>query len=289
MIDQQWLIGSAEDCDLLIDAPKVSAHHCRIDRVADRYYLEDCGSTNGTFLDGQRITERTELGADAKITLGRSLRLVWPDSKAAEKILFIGRAAENDVCLKHASVSALHARFLVGPEATWIVEDLDSTNGVSIDLRGVRHRIRRAVAVQPEQSVYFGSAKVPVSDLLAAAGVELPPERDDGGAGPGERFVAEEEARAEVQASSDAAATPESADAQRLREAKAMAALRQYENAAFSQTSSGGYQVDSLRWGLWFGIGAVLAVILVVAISLLGDSAPARPAPSPLERSQPAR
>ena len=33
----------------------VSRRHCRIFRVSDLYFVEDLGSANGTFLDGERL------------------------------------------------------------------------------------------------------------------------------------------------------------------------------------------------------------------------------------------
>ena len=50
----------------------------------------------------------------------------------------VGRAAENDICIDHASVSRHHAVVIAGPTGTFI-EDLKSANGVGVDGRRVRH------------------------------------------------------------------------------------------------------------------------------------------------------
>jgi len=59
MTDQanpQYVIGAAADCDIVIDRSKISSHHARLSQVGRTYVLEDLGSTNGTFVDGVRIT-----------------------------------------------------------------------------------------------------------------------------------------------------------------------------------------------------------------------------------------
>src|SRR5580704_4789454 len=49
------LIGRETDCHLRLDSKSVSAHHCVL--LLDEYTLRirDLGSTNGTFLNGNRI------------------------------------------------------------------------------------------------------------------------------------------------------------------------------------------------------------------------------------------
>ncbi|TDP73884.1 ABC transporter ATP-binding protein/permease [Bradymonas sediminis] len=58
-------IGRDVDNDVLLDDPQVSRRHARLVREADELYLEDLGSANGTFVDGQRVTRhRLEPGQD---------------------------------------------------------------------------------------------------------------------------------------------------------------------------------------------------------------------------------
>ena len=51
------VIGRREDCDLRIPLGEVSRKHCRLVRDGDTLQLEDLGSSNGTFLNGQRVQE----------------------------------------------------------------------------------------------------------------------------------------------------------------------------------------------------------------------------------------
>ena len=52
------MVGTDPACDLVLDEPTVSGHHCRLTRFEDGYTLEDLGSTNGTFVDDVRLPPR---------------------------------------------------------------------------------------------------------------------------------------------------------------------------------------------------------------------------------------
>ncbi len=54
------IIGRALDCDLRISNQEVSRHHCLIYREGDRTFLQDRDSSNGTFINGLRLTTRPE-------------------------------------------------------------------------------------------------------------------------------------------------------------------------------------------------------------------------------------
>ena len=51
----EFSIGRAEDNDLEIERSTVSRHHALVIEEGDRWFLEDRGSFNGTFLNGSRI------------------------------------------------------------------------------------------------------------------------------------------------------------------------------------------------------------------------------------------
>lgn len=52
--DAPLVIGRADDCGLTIANSSVSRHHCRVFREDAGYVVEDLGSTNGTFVNGER-------------------------------------------------------------------------------------------------------------------------------------------------------------------------------------------------------------------------------------------
>jgi diguanylate cyclase (GGDEF)-like protein len=49
------LIGRVDDCDLVLRNTSVSRRHCRIFRDGNGYTVEDLGSTNGCFVNGEPI------------------------------------------------------------------------------------------------------------------------------------------------------------------------------------------------------------------------------------------
>ncbi|MGB7963694.1 MAG: FHA domain-containing protein [Propionicimonas sp.] len=70
------LIGRAPDCQLLLDDDYVSTRHARVVRNADGCLVEDLGSTNGTFVNNQRIIAPTSFGIGDTLRIGRTLMTV---------------------------------------------------------------------------------------------------------------------------------------------------------------------------------------------------------------------
>jgi hypothetical protein len=63
--------------DIVINDPEVSRHHLRLTRGADGYNIEDLGSTNGTFIGGQRLSGVRPLKRGDLIGLGETVTLVY--------------------------------------------------------------------------------------------------------------------------------------------------------------------------------------------------------------------
>ncbi len=61
--------------DIVINDPEVSRHHLRLTKGADGFNLEDLGSTNGTFINGQRMTGVRPLNRGEMIGLGETVTL----------------------------------------------------------------------------------------------------------------------------------------------------------------------------------------------------------------------
>lgn len=73
--NDQFTIGRSAGNDLVLADPEVSRRHTRIVRRADGFAVEDIGSTNGTFVNGQRINHLTLLQDGDAIDLGDTVRL----------------------------------------------------------------------------------------------------------------------------------------------------------------------------------------------------------------------
>src|SRR5688572_15304445 len=64
-------MGRASRADFVVDTPLVSRVHCRFTlSESDELELEDLGSTNGTFVNGQKVT-KTILNHGDTLTIGR--------------------------------------------------------------------------------------------------------------------------------------------------------------------------------------------------------------------------
>ncbi len=66
-------IGRSPDCAIVLDDDFVSTRHARVVNGETGLYLEDLGSTNGTFVNGRRITGATIIGPADEIRIGRTI------------------------------------------------------------------------------------------------------------------------------------------------------------------------------------------------------------------------
>lgn len=64
------LVGRAPTCTLVIDDDYCSARHCRIFPDNGVWKVEDLGSTNGTFLGNQRVTDPVPLRRGDQVRIG---------------------------------------------------------------------------------------------------------------------------------------------------------------------------------------------------------------------------
>jgi DNA-binding NtrC family response regulator len=76
LVAKQCRLGRSDDCEIVLDDGKVSREHARIVSEPSGLWLEDLGSRNGTFLDGEPVKERVRVAAGSIVRVGRSLLLV---------------------------------------------------------------------------------------------------------------------------------------------------------------------------------------------------------------------
>jgi DNA-binding winged helix-turn-helix (wHTH) protein len=82
----EHIAGRDAECSLVIDAATVSRQHARIRVQSGIMTIEDLGSTNGTHVDGVRISATTQVNAGSKIALGSTVLLVRATGSAAPTI-----------------------------------------------------------------------------------------------------------------------------------------------------------------------------------------------------------
>ena len=74
--DQPVFIGRSNQCAVRLDQADISAKHARMGFESGQFWIEDLGSTNGTFVAGQQISGRVNVAPGAPITLGREVSIV---------------------------------------------------------------------------------------------------------------------------------------------------------------------------------------------------------------------
>jgi pSer/pThr/pTyr-binding forkhead associated (FHA) protein len=165
-------IGRKPNNDLVLSDPDVSGLHAQIRWEGSTFLLEDLQSTNGTFLNGQRINSPVQLGDGALINVGKTqiqfvsgtaspaenLRMtsvglpeappppsalpsdpVWGtlqfDGRMIPLQMFaanIGRDAKADIALEDPTISYIHAQ-LVRQGNDAYLRDLGSRNGTFVN------------------------------------------------------------------------------------------------------------------------------------------------------------
>jgi hypothetical protein len=79
-VDKQILIGRSSDLDMVLVEDMVSRKHARIAMQTDQIWIEDLGSTNGTFVNGETI-KRARLKEGDRVLIGTSiLKLIAGDA-----------------------------------------------------------------------------------------------------------------------------------------------------------------------------------------------------------------
>ena len=165
-------IGRGNKSTIVIRDNEVSREHCRLVRRANDYELLDLSSSNGTFVNGQRVLSPWLLQSSMLIELGDTITLEYgtpipetssngkhqPAAAAVAaieanthfslmmskgpavgyvyplegKTISLGRDLTNDIVVQDPEVSRFHLR-LHYSQRGYLIEDLRSTNGTFIN------------------------------------------------------------------------------------------------------------------------------------------------------------
>ena len=141
--------------DVNLDDPEVSRRHAAISVDGKHCVIADLGSRNGTRVDGSPLTEETILTHGSAIQIGS--QTIWLSDESQGPLAYlntksnapvagkwplfggsvrVGRSPSCDIAIDHESVSAVHLK-LSFDGVRWLVEDLDSMNGVEVDAKPI--------------------------------------------------------------------------------------------------------------------------------------------------------
>lgn len=185
-----YVVGRSDDCDVVLPSHSVSRQHARIFIQNGRCFLEDLGSANGAFVDGQRVVGTRDLGTASQIRIGdfylylefqRPAQLQNQDVRStlfidsgsehnklvrindafageefslSEQENTIGRTDDNFILLSHTSVSRRHA-VIIRHGDFYAVQDLQSANGTRVNGKIVQERKE----LHPGDRVEFGEVE----------------------------------------------------------------------------------------------------------------------------------
>ncbi len=71
--DQQITMGRANDATLVLNDDYSSSYHARIFPQDGQWFVEDLGSTNGTYLDRQKVIRPTPVPVGVPIRIGKTV------------------------------------------------------------------------------------------------------------------------------------------------------------------------------------------------------------------------
>ncbi len=117
---EETVIGRHPDCQVQLDSNMVSRRHAQVVGEGEKYYVEDLGSGNGTFLNGKKIEGRTLLAHEDRLKVG--------------PILFRFDSDQGQPSKSGSAVSGLGATFDIGYSSD---EDGDSSATIMGAISGV--------------------------------------------------------------------------------------------------------------------------------------------------------
>ncbi len=72
------MLGRAQEADLVLDDDYVSGRHARLFPQGSRWFLEDLGSTNGTYVGGSQLARTVAVEPGTPIRIGKTVLVLRP-------------------------------------------------------------------------------------------------------------------------------------------------------------------------------------------------------------------
>lgn len=184
----ELMIGRSDQANIILPVTVVSNYHAQLIKDANNnLYLIDQNSTNGTFINKQKLNPGVpyEITVRDQITLSNTNGVsivfnpdaykagsvntppkdVYVDTKANTNLLsklkqkgvvYVGRGSEADIILDHPTISRLHAMIEKKGDYDYIIKDLGSTNGTFLNGR----RISGTTPFTEEDIIFIGRFKL---------------------------------------------------------------------------------------------------------------------------------
>ena len=72
-VSNPTVLGRSEDADIVIDDPYASEFHLRVGLQEGDFIVHDLGSTNGTYVNGRRVTSPVALAEGDALQIGKTI------------------------------------------------------------------------------------------------------------------------------------------------------------------------------------------------------------------------
>lgn len=111
----QLIIGRDATSGVAINDAEVSRKHARLNFQGGKYVIEDLGSTNGTFVNGQRLVSSTVLKSGDVVSLGEQIVLMYEALSSDAGATMIGHKAAPRPAPAPAPVAAPPPQYYAPP------------------------------------------------------------------------------------------------------------------------------------------------------------------------------
>lgn len=105
----ELVVGRDEGVDIVIATPAVSRRHARFMMQGGEYIIEDLGSSNGTFVNGDRLIGRRTLNHRDEIRLGQAITLLYTTPTAVDEpeATVVGAKKPTPVVVSHVAQTTI--------------------------------------------------------------------------------------------------------------------------------------------------------------------------------------
>ncbi|MBR58136.1 MAG: hypothetical protein CMH54_08960 [Myxococcales bacterium] len=177
----EYVMGRSQHCDIVLSSPNISRRHGRIFVRDRKAHIEDLNSSNGIFVDGERITGVVELGLTGTFQIGEFIlhlegtpyntgpqatvygrltvitpegpgRVCWIDKNS----LLVGRGRDASITILDPSISRVHAKVTVDGVGRVFLEDLQAANGTFVN----NEQITDTAELHPGDMVRLGNQEL---------------------------------------------------------------------------------------------------------------------------------
>jgi len=164
LADGEFVIGRRSDCQIFVPDMRVSRQHARIRRDHGRFSIEDLGSNNGTYVNGNKIIQPTDLRHDDEIAIANNrIRVELPESTT-------GKRAGGDGFDSHVTIVDVGQTSAVFKARDESSDGISRTSGIMSISEGPSRLIERKLAALT--AILEAAANTPDPDHLLERVVE---------------------------------------------------------------------------------------------------------------------